>query len=95
MTRQTGLIITIIGAVIFGCCALSSCIGGVLTIAGGGTYTLGTQMGQMPQWTGIFGICFGIFFVLIPIALWYFLVRGKNEEEGADVPATTDEPPAA
>ncbi len=93
MTKQTGLIITIVAAVIFGCCAISSCIGGVITLAGGGTYALGTQMGQTPQWTGIFGICFSVIFIAIPVALWYFLVRGKNGEEGAEVPATT-EPPA-
>jgi len=92
MTKQTGTIITIVAAIIFGCCALSSCIGGIATFVGGGTYTLGREVGSLPPWTGIFGICFGIFFVLIPIALWFFLVRGKNGEGAAEVPTTTEPP---
>jgi hypothetical protein len=95
MTRQTGLIITIVAAVIFGCCAISSCVGSIITFAGGSTYTLGMDAGQMPQWTGIFGICFSIFFVAIPVALWYFLVRGKTDEPEAAAAPPPAAPPAA
>jgi hypothetical protein len=35
MDKRTGTIITIVLAVIFGCCALFSCIGGVATLLGG------------------------------------------------------------
>jgi len=102
MSRQTGLIITIIAALIFGCCALFSCLGGGLTLAGFSTTTtdfsdfgIPATSQQTPPAYGVVGICFGIFFILIPIALWFFLVRGKNGKEGVDVPATIDEPPAA
>jgi hypothetical protein len=99
MTRQTGLIITIVAAVIFGCCAFFSCLSGVLTLAGLSTTTtdfsaLGippTVQQQTPPAYGIAGICFSIFFVAIPVALWFFLVRGKNGEE-VTPPAA---PPAA
>lgn len=94
MTKQTGLIITIVAAVIFGCCGFFSCLGGGLTLAGFSTSTTDfSDLGipatsqQTPPAYGLFGICFGILFILIPIALWFFLVRGKNGEEVAPPPA--------
>jgi hypothetical protein len=100
MTRQTGLIITIVAAVIFGCCALFSCLGGVLTLAGLSTTTtdfsdfgMPATVQQTPPAYGIGGICMSIFFIAIPVALWYFLVRGKNGEEvveAAVVPPTEE-----
>jgi hypothetical protein len=90
MTRQTGIIITVATAVVFGCCGIFSCLGGIVTLAGGGTYELGEFAGQTPPGYGITGICFGILFVLIPVAAWYFLVRGKEDVEGEVAP-----PPAA
>lgn len=84
MTRQTGIIITIALAVVFGCCGLFSCIGGLGTLTGAGTYEFTDLTGVNTQGTtppayGLIGICFSLIFFLIPVAAWYFLVRGKTD----------------
>lgn len=86
--KRTGTIITIVLAVIFGCCALSSCLGGILTLAGVSefTTTVGdvTQTGQTPPAYGLVGLCCGLIFVAIPVASYFLLVYKKN---GAEAPA--------
>jgi hypothetical protein len=84
MTKQTGWIITGVLIVLFGCCGLSSCLWGGLTLAGFGTFetsgVVGTTSGQTPPAFGLIGMCIGIVFIAIPVLSWYFLVRGKNGE---------------
>ena len=53
-----------------------------ITLAGGGTYSMGTQGGDLPPWVGIPGICLAILVWAVPILLWVFLVRNA-EDEGA------------
>jgi hypothetical protein len=82
MTKQTGTIITIVVAVLTLCCSLSCCGGGIATLAGGGTMTFGGETTDLPPTAGIPGICLGLLVWVVPVLLWVFLVRGK-EEEGA------------
>jgi hypothetical protein len=80
MDKKTGTIITIVVAVLTLCCSLACCIGGIGTLTGYGTYTVGTDTGNLPTWAGIPGICLAILVWAVPILLWVFLVR--NAEDG-------------
>ena len=77
MTRQTGTIITIVVAVLTLCCSMTCCASGIITVASSG------------QWSDIFGtyiewyhslpvLCLGLMIWVIPLLLWLFLVRGKE-----------------
>jgi hypothetical protein len=79
MDKQTGMIITIVAAVLTLCCSLSCCGGGAATLAGGGTMTVGQETTPLPPVSGIVGICLGILIWALPILLWVFLVRNKEE----------------
>lgn len=76
MTKKTGTIITIVVAVLNLCCSATFCALGIWTIV-----ALGQEMG-IPESSGIAGICLGILVWVVPLLLWLFLVRGKE-----DVPA--------
>jgi hypothetical protein len=78
MTRQTGIIITIVLVVLVACPSIFCCLFGALTAAGQGTSTLGSQTGQIPPAVGVGLICLSIIGVLVPVASWFFLVRGKT-----------------
>ena len=83
MTKQTGTIITIVLAVIFGCCGLITCSSGVIALAGLGTWDTTdfsgvTRTGQIPPVYGLPIICLGIVFVAIPVVSYFLWVRGKN-----------------
>jgi hypothetical protein len=86
MDRRTGIIVTVVTAVLFGCCGIASCFSGVATLTGGSTLSglSGVEQTVTPAY-GIPFLCLGLLFVLIPVAAWYFLVRGKEDEEGAAV----------
>lgn len=78
MTRQTGLIITIVIVVLTLCCSSFCCVFGAITLAGGGTYELGAESGQLPAWVGFPLIILALLAWLVPAASWFFLVRGKT-----------------
>jgi len=77
MTRQTGIIITIVLAVVVACPSIFCCLFGALTAAGQGTSTLGQQTSQIPPWVGIVLVCLSLIGIVVPVASWFFLVRGK------------------
>lgn len=77
MTRQNGLIVTIASAVVVGCPSLFCCLFGAISAAGGGTFELGEQVGDIPPTVGLGLICLSLIGLAIPVALWYFTVRGK------------------
>lgn len=85
MTRQTGIIITIVVAVLTLCCSSSCCLFGGIALLGGGEWStdLGIpQSGQIEPLLGIPIICLGILVWLAPLLLWIFLVRGKGNSTG-------------
>lgn len=91
MDKRTGTIITIALAVIFGCCGLFSCIGGIGTLAGAGNFEFtdlsgNTTQGQTPPEYGIIGLCLSIIFFAIPAAAYFLLARGKNGATPPPVP---------
>jgi len=80
MTKQTGIIITVVVAVLTLCCSASCCLFGGITVAGGGEWSSEVglpQSGQIPSSLGIPVICLGVLVWVIPLLLWLFLVRGK------------------
>ena len=82
MTKQTGMIITIVVAVLTLCCSSFCCLSGAGTLLGGGECSteLGVpQTGQIEPAYGIPVICVGILLWIVPVLLWLFLVRGKED----------------
>jgi hypothetical protein len=77
MTRQTGLIATIATAVLVGCPSLCCCLFGIISVAGGGNYDFGDQTGQIDPLVGGGLVCLSLIGLVIPIAVWFFTLRGK------------------
>lgn len=83
MTRQTGLILTIVSAILCGCPGLFSCFWGliasVVSFVPNANIDIGGSSDPMAALAmGVGAICSGIIFVAIPIGLWFFTVRGKT-----------------
>jgi uncharacterized membrane protein len=87
MDKKTGTIITIVVAVLTLCCSVTCCGFGIYTIVDEG-YTLGIDS---PYAVGIPGICLAILAWIVPVLLWVFLVRNKEDgaEGGSEEPAAT------
>jgi hypothetical protein len=82
MSKQTGMIITIVVAVLTLCCSSFCCLSGVATLLGGGEWSgeLGyPESGQIEPVYGVPVICLGILLWVVPLLLWLFLVRGKED----------------
>jgi hypothetical protein len=79
MTRQTGIIITIVLAVLVACPSIFCCLFGALTAVGQGKFTgASSELGQIPPAVGIGLVCLSLIGLLVPVAAWFFLVRGKT-----------------
>ena len=79
MTRQTGIIITVVLAVLVACPSIFCCLFGALTAAGQGTFTgISEQTSQIPPAVGVALVCLSLIGLLVPVASWFFLVRGKT-----------------
>lgn len=90
MTRQNGIIITIVVAVItFLCCTGPLCSAGIAIFADVGTWNtnLGpySDSGTIPQAYGIAPCCLSILVLIVPLLCWLFLVRGKEDTPGMGV----------
>lgn len=91
--KNTGMIATIASALICGCCALFTCIMGFGTVTGNGTYTLGSGTEQMPPAVGVVFLCLSFIMILVPVAVWFFMMRKKPEDTGM-MPPSDNEPEA-
>jgi len=94
MSKQTGTIITIVAAVLTLCCSSFCCLFGTITLVGGEEWSedIGVpQSGQIEPALGIPVICLGILAWVVPLLLWLFLVRGK--ENGGMGEGNPTEPP--
>ena len=76
MTKQTGTIITIVVAVLTFCCSASCCVSGIIPAAGGGQWVGDVYV---EPYLGIPLICLGLLVWVVPLLLWIFLVRGKED----------------
>jgi len=76
------MIITIVVAVMTLCCSSFCCLFGGITLLGGGEWSteLGVpETGQIEPLYGTPIICVGILLWVVPLLLWIFLVRGKED----------------
>jgi hypothetical protein len=79
MTRQTGIIITVVLAVLVACPSIFCCLFGALTAAGQGTFTgVSGQIGNISPAVGVGLVCLSFIGLLVPVAAWFILVRGKT-----------------
>jgi hypothetical protein len=77
------LIATIAAAVLCGCPGLFSCfwglLAGVVSFVPGADIDIGGSSDPAAALTaGLVAIVIGVIFVVIPVALWFFTVRGKT-----------------
>ena len=76
MTRKTGAIITVVVAVLTLCCSTACCATGIWAVVTGGQ-----ELGDIPggPYAGIPVICLGVLAWVVPLLLWLFLVRGRED----------------
>ncbi len=86
--KNTGMIATVATAVICGCCALFTCVMGIGTITGNGTFQLGGSSGQTPPAYGYAMLCLSLIAILIPVAVGFFTLRKKTDAADATPPTT-------
>ena len=84
MSKQTGTIITIVvGILTLLCCTIPLCIGSIAIFAGLEDWSTEfgprTQTGPISPAFGIVPCCMSILVLVVPLLLWLFLVRGKDE----------------
>ena len=82
MDRNTGLIATIATAILCGCPGLFSCFWGsiasLVSFMPGAEIDIGGSSDPMAALvSGLVAIVIGFVLVAIPVAVWFFLVRGK------------------
>ena len=83
MNRNTGLIITIVSVILCGCPGLFSCFWGLIAsvvsfIPGADIDIAGSSDPMAALVSGLVAIVIGFVLVAIPVAVWFFLVRGKT-----------------
>ena len=76
MSKQNGIIITVVVAVLTLCCSTVCCASGIYTVADQG------QTLEVEPYAGIPVICLGVLVWVAPLLLWLFLVRGKEDTVG-------------
>jgi hypothetical protein len=79
--KNTGMIATIATALICGCCGLFTCIMGIGTVTGNGSFTLGNSSQAMPPTVGYVFLCLSVIMIIIPIAVGFFMLRKKPETD--------------
>ncbi len=85
MNRNTGIIATVATGILCGCPGLFSCFMGLMFsvvsfIPDADIDVFGSSDPASALFVGLGGACTGLIFIAIPIAVWYFMVRGKPAE---------------
>ncbi|MBI1854811.1 MAG: hypothetical protein HYR93_02910 [Chloroflexi bacterium] len=75
--KNTGIIATIASVVLCGCPGLFLLLFGAISAFGGGTFSLGDQSGGIPPTVGFVLVCLALIFILIPVAVGFFMLRRK------------------
>jgi hypothetical protein len=83
MSRQTGLILTIVTAIICGCPGFFTCFWGmiasVVSFIPNADIDIGGSSDPMAALiAGLGAMCLGVILMLLPLAVWYFTMRGKS-----------------
>jgi len=84
--KNTGMIATIATALICGCCGLFTCVMGIGTISGNGSFTLGDSTQATPPAFGYAFLCLSVIMIIIPIAVGFFTMRKKPEAPASNEP---------
>lgn len=91
MNRNTGMIVTIVTALLCGCCALFSCIMGFGAVTGNGNITIGDTVQPMPPTAGYVFLCLSVLFIIVPVVVGFVILRRKPEAPVSNEPL----PPAS
>ena len=78
MTRQTGIIITVVLVVLVACPSIFCCLFGAISTTGQVPFTMNGQTTQIPNAVGVVLVCLSLIGLLVPVASWFFLVKGKT-----------------
>ena len=76
-TKTKGIVATIASVVLCGCPGLFICLFGALTASGNGTF----NEQSLPPTVGFVLICLSVIFIVIPIAVGFFMLRKKPETD--------------
>jgi len=88
--KTKGIIATVAAVLLCGCPGLFLCIFGAATAFGAGTYSLGSDTGNIPPTTGYVLLCLSIIMIIIPVVVGFFMLRKKPS-----VPASNEPLPPA
>jgi len=73
--KTKGIVATIASVVLCGCPGLFMCLFGVITTTGNGTF----NDSSLPSSVGFVLMCLSLIFIIIPIAVGFFMLRKKPE----------------
>lgn len=94
-TKTKGIVATIASVVLCGCPGLFMCIFGAFTATGSMPYTTElngvSNSGTLSPTIGFVLLCLSIIFIIIPIAVGFFMLRKKPEAVSNNEPL----PPAS
>ena len=74
--RTTGIIATVVTAILCGCCSLFGCVTGIGTITGNRDLTFS----DMPPTYGYVFLCLSVIFLVVPVIVGFVTLRKKPEE---------------
>ncbi len=78
--KTTGIIATVVSALLCGCPGLFLCLFGAASALGAGTFELGQRSGGVPKGVGVVLLCLGLLLALIPVGVGFFTLRNKPQE---------------
>ena len=87
--KTTGIIATVASVLLCGCPGIFICLFGALTAVGQGTF----NEESLPPTIGFALICLSFVFIAIPLAVGFFTLRVKPEDDAA-APAVVDVEPS-
>ncbi|HET7142876.1 MAG TPA: hypothetical protein VFI68_02545 [Anaerolineales bacterium] len=94
-TKTKGIVATIASVVLCGCPGLFMCIFGAFTATGSMPYTTElngvSNSGTLSPTVGFVLLCLSVIFIIIPIAVGFFMLRKKPEADSSNEPL----PPAS
>ena len=89
-TKTKGIVATIASVVLCGCPGLLMCIFGAVTATGSMPYNTEVNgvanSGTLPPTVGFVLLCLSLIFIVIPIAVGFFMLRKKPEAVSSDEP---------
>jgi hypothetical protein len=94
-SRTKGIVATVAAVVLCGCPGLFFCVFGALTATGNMPFSTElngvTNTGTLPSTAGFVLLCVSLLLILVPVAVWFFTLRGKPAAKVPDGPM----PPAS